>query len=49
MIPSIPSSRQDSVGLVRSLYANLSYENLNLSVPAETNRSDNSYWLVPGR
>ncbi|CAL1135157.1 unnamed protein product, partial [Cladocopium goreaui] len=36
----------DSVGLVRSLYANLSYENLNLSVPAETNSSDNSYWLV---
>eukprot|EP00435_Cladocopium_sp_Y103_P001321 s3583_g1.t1 len=39
---------EDSIGLVRSLYANLSYESLNLSVPAETNRSDHSYWLAAG-
>ncbi|CAE6911998.1 unnamed protein product [Symbiodinium natans] len=38
--------KQDAVGNVRSLFANFSYGATNLSVPAETNRSDYTYWLV---
>ena len=40
------SSGQDAVGTGRALYTNTTWEYQNVSVPAETNRSGYSHWLV---